>query len=488
MRNVIATLATLAASAMAGAGGDFGDEALRRGNQLYVAGDLLGARTAYERCLEFDSGSAFCLSNLASVLLDLSAHSDEGDAAEARRLAERLYRRVIGEHPVDAPGGGVGADAAFNLALLMQDERTPVATAEACALYDAIVRTDTARTDGNPRWDALANLASCTHDLRAQPLRAFELLAAAIMQGEGANDAGDAPVSESVAEALAKLYRGMGTLLAEADSELCAALLRVDSAGPRVLLLGDVGDGGSDWGGGEGGEAGGGGGTDVCELNARNALLRSLELSGDEPQAEHALTVLAARSGAGSSFKSGGEGGGGERANPAFVRALFDDFAPTFNAQLQGGLQYVVPALVGEAVGRLVSAERRGVRFASALDAGCGTGLLGPQLRAHVSGQLAGVDLSPKMVRFAAALPAIYDVLKVGDLLALGNLDSGLSPGYSPGLAQPPSGLAGLPGPFELVAAGDVLVYFGQLEDLLQAFRRVLSPGSKARVVFRYIY
>jgi len=166
------------------------------------------------------------------------------------------------------------------------------------------------------------------------------------------------------------------------------------------------------------------------------------------------------------------------------VRALFDDFAPTFNAQLQGGLQYVVPALVGEAVGRLVSAERRGVRFASALDAGCGTGLLGPQLRAHVSGQLAGVDLSPKMVRFAAALPAIYDVLKVGDLLALGNLDSGLSPGYSPGLAQPPSGLAGLPGPFELVAAGDVLVYFGQLEDLLQAFRRVLSPGSKARVVF----
>ena len=57
-----------------------------------------------------------------------------------------------------------------------------------------------------------------------------------------------------------------------------------------------------------------------------------------------------------------------------------------------------MPRLLGEAVAAHVRSVRGGAPFATALDAGCGTGLAGPYLRTLVSGYLTGVDLSPKMV------------------------------------------------------------------------------------------
>ena len=104
-----------------------------------------------------------------------------------------------------------------------------------------------------------------------------------------------------------------------------------------------------------------------------------------------------------------------QRASPQFVRSLFDDFSDTFEEKLHA-LQYKVPQLpdphpnpnpnsspspnpnqvpqlIGERVGSLASA--RGAPYATALDAGCGTGLAGPLLRPHVRGALVGVDLEP---------------------------------------------------------------------------------------------
>jgi len=52
-------------------------------------------------------------------------------------------------------------------------------------------------------------------------------------------------------------------------------------------------------------------------------------------------------------------------------------------------LEYTVPAMAGAAVDALARG-RPGRPFASALDAGCGTGLAGPHLRRHVSGPLVG--------------------------------------------------------------------------------------------------
>lgn len=168
----------LFALALVLAAADDGDSPdLARGNRLYAAGNLAAARSAYEACLQHDGSDPYCLSNLASIALDLAAPAD-GD--EPRRLAERLYRRVVAERGMAA--GTVGADAAFNLALLLQGDKRRASTEEACAIYKALVAADDAR--GAPsRWDAVANLASCTHDLKGAPLRAFALHTRAIVPG-----------------------------------------------------------------------------------------------------------------------------------------------------------------------------------------------------------------------------------------------------------------------------------------------------------------
>ena len=129
-----------------------------------------------------------------------------------------------------------------------------------------------------------------------------------------------------------------------------------------------------------------------------------------------------------------------------------------------------MPQLIGESVASLASA--RGTPYATALDAGCGTGLAGPLLRQHVGGALVGVDLSEKMLALAGALrtPApeqlpVYSRLLAADLLSLRG--EALLPGAAAEEAA-----------FELVAAADVLVYFGELGALLQAFASVTAEGG----------
>ena len=74
---------------------------------------------------------------------------------------------------------------------------------------------------------------------------------------------------------------------------------------------------------------------------------------------------------------------------PAYVARLFDDYAPRFDEHLSK-ISAIAPlpssptALSGVAPGR---------RFASALDLGCGTGLMGEALRDRAD-RLTGVDLS----------------------------------------------------------------------------------------------
>ena len=130
-----------------------------------------------------------------------------------------------------------------------------------------------------------------------------------------------------------------------------------------------------------------------------------------------------------------------------------------------------MPQLIGESVASLASS--RGVPYATALDAGCGTGLAGPLLRQHVSGALVGVDLSEKMLALAGALrtPApeqapVYSRLLASDLLTLQRE------------ALLPDATTAEEAAFELVAAADVLVYFGELGALLQAFASVTVQGG----------
>jgi predicted TPR repeat methyltransferase len=127
----------------------------------------------------------------------------------------------------------------------------------------------------------------------------------------------------------------------------------------------------------------------------------------------------------------------------AYVARLFDGYAPRFEKHLTENLGYRAPALIADAL----SAVAPGRRFASALDLGCGTGLMGAPLRERV-GRLAGVDLSAAMIAKARER-GLYDRLMVGDAAAI----LGCEP----------------PGSFDLIVAADALVYIGQLAPLFAA-------------------
>lgn len=132
-----------------------------------------------------------------------------------------------------------------------------------------------------------------------------------------------------------------------------------------------------------------------------------------------------------------------------FVEALFDQYAPTFDASLVGKLGYRVPELLFEAI--RVGDDRR---FANALDLGCGTGLMGEKLRA-ICERLEGNDISAAMLRKAEARQ-VYDRLDKADLQTL-ELE---------------------PGGFDLVTAADVFMYVGALERVVAMVGRGLEAGG----------
>jgi predicted TPR repeat methyltransferase len=139
-----------------------------------------------------------------------------------------------------------------------------------------------------------------------------------------------------------------------------------------------------------------------------------------------------------------------------YVRTLFDQYAPRFDAALVEGLMYRGPELLLGAVRAACAAAGRAPRFGAALDLGCGTGLGGAAFR-PVAGTLAGVDISPKMVEQAQA-KGIYDHFAVGDI--------------GPYLREQPADT------YDLVFAADVFAYFAELAPLATASARVLKPGG----------
>lgn len=146
--------------------------------------------------------------------------------------------------------------------------------------------------------------------------------------------------------------------------------------------------------------------------------------------------------------------GGGpapEKAPEAYVRQLFDDYAETFDAALVDKLDYRAPALLAQALTKVLGARDA----LTIIDAGCGTGLAGPVLKRWAA-RLEGFDLSPAMVAKAQAR-GIYDAVFEGELVRT---------------------LASRPAAFDLIAAADVLVYVGDLEPVMAAARLALKPNG----------
>lgn len=172
---------------------------------------------------------------------------------------------------------------------------------------------------------------------------------------------------------------------------------------------------------------------------ARDALEAALE--ADPADAAGAKGLL-----------DGIDGSGGD-LTPAFVRALFDQYADRFDQHLVGKLGYGVPGKLRDALGRLGLADGAGLRV---LDAGCGTGLMGVEARGLAS-VLAGFDLSPRMVEKARAR-GLYDRLWVGELV---------------------EGFRAELGTWDLLLAADVLVYLGDLGPVMRAAAEALAPGGR---------
>jgi len=141
---------------------------------------------------------------------------------------------------------------------------------------------------------------------------------------------------------------------------------------------------------------------------------------------------------------------------PAYVRALFDQYAPKFEAALVGDLGYRGPSLLFKAVLSTRAAARKPAFFKRAIDLGCGTGLAATAFAKEVD-EFIGFDLSPRMIERARAT-GIYTQLEVADMVQ--------------GLGSRPDASA------DLILAADAMVYLSDIAPLLREAKRVLAAGG----------
>jgi predicted TPR repeat methyltransferase len=141
---------------------------------------------------------------------------------------------------------------------------------------------------------------------------------------------------------------------------------------------------------------------------------------------------------------------------PAYVRALFDQYAPKFEAALVDDLGYRGPSLLFRAVLAARRAVRKPAFFKRAIDLGCGTGLAATAFAKEVD-RFVGIDLSPRMIEKAKAT-GLYAELEVADMLE--------------GLRTKADASA------ELILAADAMVYVADLVPVLKEVRRVLVAGG----------
>jgi len=137
----------------------------------------------------------------------------------------------------------------------------------------------------------------------------------------------------------------------------------------------------------------------------------------------------------------------------AYVRTLFDQYAPEFNRALLETLNYRGPRLLRDAVREVLAKDAREERFRRAIDLGCGTGLAARAF-ARTANEIVGYDLSSGMIEQARRLN-LYDRLEVADMVQAlrGEAD----------------------GSADLIFSADAVVYLSDLAPLLSEVARVLS-------------
>ena len=133
------------------------------------------------------------------------------------------------------------------------------------------------------------------------------------------------------------------------------------------------------------------------------------------------------------------------------VSSLFDQYAHTFDLHLVRGLGYKVP----ERAAQILTALYPDRTF-NLLDLGCGTGLLGVYL-GPINGFIIGVDLSQKMIEQAARHKVYAHFYNANVLDALRD-----TPAEH----------------YEAITCLDVLIYVGDLAQVIPNALRILKPGG----------
>ncbi len=153
--------------------------------------------------------------------------------------------------------------------------------------------------------------------------------------------------------------------------------------------------------------------------------------------------------------------GGGEAVPPmsqAYVRRLFDQYAGRYDTALTEHLRYRGPAILLEAVERVMRDAGRTMHFRGMLDLGCGTGLAGTAFR-PLADRLVGVDLSPAMIAKADEK---------------GIFDRTAAASFTDFLAE----AAAAREYYDLVIAADVFVYVNDLLPLMAGLAKILAPNG----------
>ena len=130
----------------------------------------------------------------------------------------------------------------------------------------------------------------------------------------------------------------------------------------------------------------------------------------------------------------------------SYIQSLFDQYAPHFEFSLVGKLDYKIPTLLA----RMTQGS-----YNSLLDLGCGTGLVAEAFHGRAM-EMTGVDISPEMIKVAAA-KNIYSHLHVREVQTFLDVHEKKH---------------------DIIICADVLIYMADIEMLFNSISRSLRKDG----------
>ena len=172
--------------------------------------------------------------------------------------------------------------------------------------------------------------------------------------------------------------------------------------------------------------------------DARTAYEVYFKAHPEDGEIEHLLIALA-------------DGAPPPRASDQAILTIYKTFAASYDTRMRDDLKYVGPETL-MTLARPFLSKDSGL---TVLDLGCGSGFAGLVLK-PLAADLTGVDLSPDMIELARGR-GVYDRLEVAEITEWLRQDGET---------------------FDLIFSSDCLIYFGDLNVILEAAAARLKPGG----------